>query len=352
MRGASHRTHFSLVRSFMFLFRTSGVSEARPASPVMDAIRQGADRTGTNFDYLVKTAQRESSLDPNAKAQTSSATGLFQFIEQTWLGMVRSEGAKHGLDDAARSITQGADGRLAVADQSARDRIMALRRDPEVAATMAGAFTQRNREQLASALQREPTGGELYIAHVLGARGAQELIGAAQSSPQRVAARDFPEAAAANRGIFFDKGGRARSVSDVYNVLASAHANVAGAAAQPQAAPQAVPLFAERRGLMGLFSTEGGRRPVSDAVARLWNGQRSAGLQLASLEPSQRFFPNGDGAMAAVPDTHPSAAVPSPVHSPLPPARPAETAGDALAARQRKPRPLDLNAFLRKGVLK
>ncbi len=332
----------------MFLFRTSGVSEARPANPVMDAIRQGADRTGTNFDYLVKTAQRESSLDPNAKAQTSSATGLFQFIEQTWLGMVRSEGAKHGLDAAAKAITQGADGRLTVADQGARDKIMALRRDPEVAATMAGAFTQRNREQLASALQREPTGGELYIAHVLGARGAQELIGAAQTSPQRVAARDFPEAASANRSIFFDKAGKARSASDVYNVLASAHANMASAAAPAQAAPP-VP---ERKGLMGLFSTEGSRKPVSDAVARLWTGQRSAGLQLASLEPSQRFFPNADGALTTSPDVQPSQAPAQLVDAPLPPSRPVDLGGEVGAIRQRKSRPLDLNAFLRKGVLK
>ena len=332
----------------MFLFRTSGVSEARPASPVMDAIRQGADRTGTDFGYLVKTAQRESSLDPNARAQTSSATGLFQFIEQTWLGMVRSEGAKHGLDDAAKAITQGADGRLTVADQGARDKIMALRRDPEVASTMAGAFTQRNREQLASALQREPTGGELYIAHVLGARGAQELIGAAQISPQRVAARDFPEAASANRSIFFDKAGKARSASEVYSVLASAHANIAIAAASPPTAP-AVP---ERKGLMGLFSTEGSRKPVSDAVARLWTGQRNAGVQLASLEPSQRFFPNADGALTASPDVQPSQAAAHTVDAPLPPSRPAELGGEGGAIRQRKARPLDLNAFLRKGVLK
>ena len=332
----------------MFLFRTSGVSEARPANPVMDAIRQGADRTGTDFDYLVKTAQRESSLDPNAKAQTSSATGLFQFIEQTWLGMVRSEGTRHGLDDAAKAITQGADGRLTVADQVARDKIMALRRDPEVASTMAGAFTRRNREQLAAALQREPTGGELYIAHVLGARGAQELIGAAQTSPQRVAARDFPEAASANRSIFFDKAGKARSASEVYSVLSSAHANMANAAAPAQAAP----LVPERKGLMGLFSTEGSRKPVSDAVARLWTAQRSAGVQLASLEPAQRFFPNAGGALTVQPDIQPSAPAASLVDAPLPPSRPTDLGGATLAIRQRKSHPLDLNAFLRKGVLK
>ncbi|MGL4729664.1 MAG: transglycosylase SLT domain-containing protein, partial [Bosea sp. (in: a-proteobacteria)] len=83
----------------MFLFTTPSAREAKstpavngnaqganlPATPVTMAIRDGAAKTGTDFGYLVRTAQRESALDPNAKARTSSATGLFQFIDQTWL---------------------------------------------------------------------------------------------------------------------------------------------------------------------------------------------------------------------------------------------------------------------------
>lgn len=335
-----------LIRLFMFLFRTSGPSQPTPANPVMDAIRQGADRTGTNFDYLVKTAQRESALDPEAKARTSSATGLFQFIEQTWLGMVRSEGAKHGLDDASKAIVQGSDGRLSVPDAKMRDEIMALRRDPQVASTMAGAFTQRNRDQLQAALGREPTGGELYIAHVLGARGAQDLIGTAQSAPDRAASRDFPDAAAANRNIFFDKAGKARTAAEVYQVLSAQHADIATVAG-PRTADAVGP---ERKGLMGLFSTEGSRKPVSDAVATLWTGQRGARLHLASTEPSQRFFPNSTGINAveapAAPD--PPARL---VDAPVPPERP-PSLGDATATsrRERRSKPLDLMGFLRSGV--
>jgi hypothetical protein len=339
----------------MFLFRTSGPSQAAPANPVMDAIRQGADRTGVSFDYLVKTAQRESALDPEAKARTSSATGLFQFIEQTWLGMVRSEGAKHGLDQAAQAIVQGTDGRLSVPDAAMRDRIMSLRKDPEIASTMAGAFTQRNAEQLRSSLGREPTGGELYIAHVLGSRGANELISSAQATPQRAAAKDFPEAAAANRNIFFHKDGKARSASEVYHVLAAQHAAIASAGATGAAAPSFASMNApsttqqagQSRGLMGLFSTEGSRKPVSDAVAALWTGQRGGQgrLQLASLEPSQRFFPNAGGTAIA-----PAPEAPAPgrgVDAPAPPDRPAELAGVEPAKTRKRNKPLDLNAFLR-----
>ncbi|MBA4334976.1 MAG: hypothetical protein C0420_08715, partial [Methylobacterium sp.] len=155
----------------MFLFTTPQTRETQPANPVVSAIRDGAAKTGAGFDYLLKTAQRESSLEPDAKAKTSSATGLFQFIEQTWLSMVKQEGPKQGLASYADAISETGGGRLTVADPAAREKILELRKDPQVAAVMAGALTQKNREQLAGALGRQPHAGELYMAHVLGARG-------------------------------------------------------------------------------------------------------------------------------------------------------------------------------------
>jgi hypothetical protein len=345
----------------MFLFTTPATRETAPVSPVQQAIRQGADRTGVNFDYLLKTAQRESALDPDARARTSSATGLFQFIDQTWLAMVRAEGANHGLGDAARAIQQGADGRLSIADPKLRDQVMALRRDPEVASVMAGAFTQRNRESLTAALGRAPNGGELYTAHVLGARGAAELIGAARNSPDRPAMQMFPDAAGANRNIFFDRAGRARSAAEVLEVLGAQHRDIAqvqAAQSQQQGQPAA------RKGLMGLFSTEGSRAPVSEAVAKLWSGRRAQGVQVASLDPAQRFFPTGGarqladaaapaGELAAVTQAPPAGKT---VDAPQPPSRPADLRAEQRAnvaePRERTKRglkPLNLNAFIRPG---
>jgi hypothetical protein len=332
----------------MFLFTTSGPATTTPASPVMSAIRNASDRTGVNFDYLVQTAQRESAMDPAAKARTSSATGLFQFIDQTWLATMRQAGPQHGLGEAARAITQGADGRFQVSDPQLRERIMAMRNDPETASVMAAAFTQRNREQLTNVLGREPSGGDLYVAHVLGAKGATDLIQSIRANPERAAVREFPDAAAANRNIFFDRAGRARSVSEVYQVLTASHQAVGGVQAA-QAAGTEPPA---RQGLMGLFSTQGSRAPVSDAVARIWGGGRAKGLQVASADPAQRFFPALDGQMT------PPLAEASPtrlVNAPSPPERPADIGAGATRddgrARGRKPgKPLDLNAFLRPGV--
>ena len=355
----------------MFLFSTPQTRETQPANPVVSAIRDGATKTGAGFDYLLKTAQRESSLEPDAKAKTSSATGLFQFIEQTWLSMVKQEGPKQGLSNYADAITESG-GRLTVADPAAREKILELRKDPQVAAVMAGALTQKNRDQLAGALGRQPQAGELYMAHVLGARGASDLIKTAASDPTRAAAKDFPEAAAANRGIFFDKTGRARSAQEVYGVLAASHANtqLAASATVTQAsttqggdkpAEIAAALAPGRaKGLIGLFSTEGSRAPVSQAVANLWATPRGDAGRTASLDPADRYFPRQtkSDATAIAPTASDAAAAnaaaaasTTSVQAPLPPSRPVEltqptaAAPERAAARVRKA-PLDLASFM------
>lgn len=349
----------------MFLFTTPQTRETPAANPVVSAIREGAEKTGAGFDYLLKTAQRESSLSPDAKARTSSATGLFQFIEQTWLAMVKQEGPKQGLGHYASAISENGDGRLTVSDPAAREKILELRKDPQMAAVMAGALTQKNRDQLASVLGRQPHAGELYMAHVLGARGASDLIRAASSNPTRIAAQDFPEAAAANRGIFYDKAGKARSAQEVYGVLAASHAGTQmtvaatqAAAATGQGGEQPAEIAAalapgRARGLIGLFSTGGSREPVSRAVANLWTTPRAGGTRTASLDPAERYFPrqaqsDASPAAAVAPETAAPAAQAS--RAPLPPSRPTDLAQPAAApvrtAAKARRAPLDLSAFM------
>ena len=79
---------------------------------------------------------------------------------------------------------------------------------------MAGAFTEGNTGKRASRLGRDPTEGELYIAHFLGATGASRLIGFADTNPNIRAAAVFPGAARANSTIFYDGRGNARGTRD------------------------------------------------------------------------------------------------------------------------------------------
>jgi hypothetical protein len=202
------------------------------ATPVTAAIRKASQLTGAKFSYLLATAKVESNLNPNAAAKTSSAGGLFQFIDRTWVGTLKEAGPLLGYERYADAITRTRDGRYEISDPAMRREIMALRKDPTANALMAGVFTNSNAKHLTSRLGRAPTDGELYMAHFMGANGAARLITAAESNPGAVAAQSFSAAARANRSIFFDKSGRARSFSEVTQNLAGrfdvARSRVAG----------------------------------------------------------------------------------------------------------------------------
>jgi hypothetical protein len=179
----------------------------------------------------LNTALRESNLNPDAKAKTSSATGLFQFIDQTWLGTMKQAGAAHGYGKYADAISKTSSGRFVVNDPALRNEIFALRKDPAANAVMAGAFANSNAKVLTDRLGRKPTDGELYMAHFLGASGASRFIKAAEANPNGKAAALFPRAAHANNAIFYDKAGAARSLKQVYAGLVSRH-NVIGSATE------------------------------------------------------------------------------------------------------------------------
>lgn len=210
---------------------------------VTQALKAASRQTGAEFDYLLRTAKRESGLNAAAKASTSSATGLFQFIEGTWLQTVKASGAKYGLGEAAAAISKSPSGRYEVTDPKARAAILALRTNPVAAALMAGELTQANAQKLQSRLGREPTQGELYIAHFMGAQGGGQLISAAINRPDDIASQEFPAAAKANPSIFYNAGGKARSFAQVYtNLVANNSGFSAPAAAMAQSGTGAGPL--------------------------------------------------------------------------------------------------------------
>src|SRR3982074_2936723 len=194
----------------------AGLPPSRPR--IAGAIKQAANSTGTSFEYLLATAKMESNFNPTAGASTSSARGLYQFIDQTWLGTVKEAGSQLGYGKYADAITKSPSGSYSVSNPAARTAIMKLRDDPVAASSMAEVLNQSNSFRLTGKIGRRPTDGELYMAHFMGVGGATKLILNAEDNPQASGARLFPNAAAANRSIFFDGSGRARSVSAVYSV--------------------------------------------------------------------------------------------------------------------------------------
>jgi hypothetical protein len=185
---------------------------------VEQAVKTASDATGVNFDFLMRTARRESGFDPSATASTSSAAGLFQFTEQTWLKTLKRHGSAHGYARYADLIRETSDGRFHVPGDEARRTVMDLRLDPHASAVMAGELAGEHAAYLRGRTGREPTGGELYAAHFLGPQGSARLIEARGVQPDAAAASLFPDAAAANRNVFFPKG-RAISVAELYQNL-------------------------------------------------------------------------------------------------------------------------------------
>lgn len=186
---------------------------------VRAAIARASQATGVDFDYLLAQAKIESSLNPQAKAGTSSAAGLYQFTGGTWLQTLDRHGEQHGLDWASAAIDGGK------VDPQMRAQIMAMRFDPNASALMAAELANDNKTALTSTLGREPDSAELYMAHFLGADGAAKFLSALQSDPTQSAAAILPKAAAANHGIFYDASGP-RSVSGVMELM---RGKVAGA---------------------------------------------------------------------------------------------------------------------------
>jgi hypothetical protein len=306
---------------------------------VAGAIRNAATATGTNFEYLLATAKVESGLNPQASAKTSSAQGLFQFIDTTWLSTLKQSGPALGYGQYAAAITQDANGQFSVADPQMRQKIMALRSDPAANAAMAGAFTRANATSLAAKLGRPASESELYMAHFLGANGASKLIALAANHPNATAASLFPRAASANRSIFYDAQGNPKSAAGVYASLSgrydTARAGIGPAIASLQSAPPsaAVAPIAPRGNAAGvtplsnviaaaaangnvdtvraaaglpranfqsLFS-DGRRGPVSDVVRDLWTTRPRVAAALSGVPAPQEVAATGIPSSSSVP---------------------------------------------------
>jgi hypothetical protein len=209
---------------------------------VVQSIRQASRATHVDFGYLMAQAAQESGFNSDAKAAGSSATGLFQFIDSTWLQMVQQHGAQHGLGQYAQQITNDASGRPVVADPATRATILNLRKDPAISAVLAAEYAKSNKDEVERAIGRPARSADLYLAHFLGAGGASELLKAVATNASTPAAELLPDAAAANT--------RSSSISNRARRAASRRsiaASPTGSRAMPPPTRRSIPARSRRR---------------------------------------------------------------------------------------------------------
>lgn len=167
-------------------------SNEQPKDPnnkgeVKKVVETIAQKQNVEPQMMSAYAAVESSLNPNAKAPNTSATGLFQFTKATWDEQMMKHARKYDLDPSTSPT------------------------DVRASTLMASEYIKSNKRALQS-VKSDPTLTDIYLAHFLGASGAKKFLSA---DPNEIAARVVPNAAASNPNIFNDNG-RPLTVADVY----------------------------------------------------------------------------------------------------------------------------------------
>lgn len=255
---------------------------------VIHAISQASKNSGVDFSYLLNQAAAESNFDRDAKAKTSSATGLYQFIDSTWLNMVDRYGNAYGIK------TQG----------KSKEEILDMRNNPETSSFMAAAFASENEKFLNNNWGGKVGATELYFAHFMGASGAASFLKAHDENPMQNAADLFPRAARANRNVFYEpQTGKARSLEEVhaffdkkFNGADNAGSNKTLMAAADSPAPPSTPM----KKLASMVSNENGTNSLYSPSCSLSDNiimQRAQAMRDAARSRStyaQALYNDGD----------------------------------------------------------
>lgn len=157
-----------------------------------------SERLGVPAQYLKDLTRKESGNNPNAKASTSSAEGLTQFIDSTWERTLKEAGERLGYKPHEGDPKP-------------------LKRDPRWSIASAAELAKKNAKILKEKTGRRPTQAEVYVAHFMGAQAAAKMIMAKdRGDGDKIAASLYPEEAKANRNVFYDKkSGKPRTVNQV-----------------------------------------------------------------------------------------------------------------------------------------
>ena len=125
-----------------------------------EAIAQASSVVGVDQDVMMTVAKMESSLNPNARASTSSASGLFQIVNNTWNELATRHGAKYGITSSSNRFDAYHNSLMGAEYIKSNLRLLPEHRSLGIDDTLA-----------------------TYLAHFLGPGGARRFINAYRSNP-------------------------------------------------------------------------------------------------------------------------------------------------------------------------
>jgi hypothetical protein len=124
--------------------------------------------------------ERSASRPVSVLRISEAPSGPYLFTSEAWLSIARDTAPI----TLARRIFKTSSGRHYMAPGDARDILLSLRTDPELAAAMARQLAHHNQTALTKVLGRPATTGELVLAHLTGAAAAARLIEAQRTNPE------------------------------------------------------------------------------------------------------------------------------------------------------------------------
>lgn len=248
-------------------------AEANPNSATGASSRLGVPAVGGDAVETVvsKIIGVESGGRANAKNPNSSASGLGQFLDSTWVNMMR----KYRPDIAGGRSNQD---------------IIALKTDPQLGREMTRAYTQENSRFLASrGIQQTP--GNIYLAHFLGPAGAAQVLKANPNAP--IESIVGPQVVQANGFL------RGKSASEVAAWASGKMGSAKGEVASVPTDPRFANLSLSQR--LSLYdqmqaAAQRGQTAIEAQQTAAYNSQKGAlqlGIQTGEVSSSEQILSSG-----------------------------------------------------------
>lgn len=192
---------------------------------MINALYYASQETGTSFELLVIKAMLESDLGKHTIAANSSARGVFQYIDATWLALIKHHGEEIGYKPYADALEINQITRkyeVHGASPLSLTNILDLRDNPRIAALIK-AYQILDEEQT---LQSFKNGQDVhitdhYIVHMMGLSLARIFYKLQQSEsaiiPANLTNQMFEKAIASNKYFFYGDDGNGLNATQIYS---------------------------------------------------------------------------------------------------------------------------------------